>query len=65
MTREDLERRVLYLAHVSQTPVDKFVKELDKRDGWGEIHEQIINEKVMDLIEANAVLEEVPPGLTV
>ena len=65
VTREDLERRVLYLAHVSQTPVDKFVKELDKRDGWGEIHEQIINEKVMDLIEANAVLEEVPPGLTV
>ena len=65
VTREDLERRVLYLAQVSQTPVDKFVKELDKRDGWNEVHEQIINEKVVDLLESNAKLEEVAPGLTV
>ena len=65
VTREDLERRVLYLARVSQTPVDKFVKDLDKRDGWAEIHEQIINEKVVDVLEANAQLEEVAPGLTV
>ena len=65
VAREDLEHRVIYLAQASQTPVNKFVKELDKREGWGEIHEQILNEKVVDLLEANAKLEEVPPGLTV
>ena len=53
------------MARASQTPVDKFVKELDKRHGWGEVHERILNEKVVDFLEASAQLEEVPPGQTV
>jgi len=53
------------MANASQTPIDKFIKEIDKRKGWNEISEQILNEKVVDFLEANAQLEEVAPGLTV
>jgi len=65
VTQEDLKRHIYYMANASQTPIDKFIKEIDKRKGWNEISEQILNEKVVDFLEANAQLEEVAPGLTV
>ena len=43
-------------------PVDKFVKELQKRDGINEIYDQLLNEKVIGLLLEYAKVEEVTPA---
>jgi hypothetical protein len=45
-----------------QIPADKFLKDLQKRNGLIEIYDQIVNEKVMDFLQQNAKIEDVPPG---
>jgi hypothetical protein len=50
------------LAALYQIPADKFLKDLQKRNGLIEIYDQIMNEKVMELLQSNAQIEEVPPG---
>ena len=56
---QSLMQRVHMMAQQYQTPVEKFVKELQKNDGFGEIHEQMINEKVVDFLIQNAKVEDV------
>ena len=39
-----------------QIPLEKFLKDLQKRDGVPELYEQILHEKALDLLEKNAVM---------
>ncbi len=64
-TREELGQRVLAMAAQNQVEPGKFVKDLQKRNGLDQIHEQILFEKVIAFIEANAQIEEVPAGTSV
>jgi trigger factor len=62
VSQEDVARRVSQLAAMYQIPAEKFVKDLQKRNGVGEIYDQLVNEKVMDFLQENAKIEEVPAG---
>ena len=55
-------KRAQSLAALYQIPLDKFLKDLQKRDGVPELYEQILHEKALDLLEKNAAIEEVPPS---
>jgi trigger factor len=61
VTQEELAQRVYQLAASYQIPADKFIKDLQKRDGFGEIQTQVLNEKVVDLLQQHAKLEDVAP----
>jgi hypothetical protein len=43
-----------------QITPEKFLKDLQKRNGIIEIYDQIMNEKVIDFLQTNAKLEDVP-----
>jgi trigger factor len=60
VSQEEVVRRVHTMAAMYQIPVDKFIKDLQKRDGVGEIYEQLANEKVLELLQNNAKMETVP-----
>jgi trigger factor len=62
VSQEEIAHRIHYLASMYQIPPDKFAKDLQKRNGLIEIYDQIMNEKVIDLLQKNAALEEVPAG---
>lgn len=62
VSQEEIARRITYLAALYQIPADKFAKDLQKRNGLIEIYDQIMTEKVMEVLQKNAALEEVPPG---
>ena len=63
-TRDEITRRVLYLAQQYQVKPEKFIKQLEERNGIGQIQEQIVTSKVLDFLQLHAKIEEVPPGLT-
>jgi len=62
VAQEEIGQRVAYMAAVYKIPTDKFVKDLQKRNGFIEIYDQIMNEKVLELLEKEAKVEEVPEG---
>lgn len=62
VSQEEVARRVHTLAQMYQIPVEKFVKDLQKRNGFGEIYDQIANDKVLEMLQQNAKMEEVPAG---
>jgi len=62
VSQEEIARRVQYLAGLYQIPADKFLKDLQKRNGLIEVYDQIMNEKVIDFLQQNAKFEDVPPG---
>jgi hypothetical protein len=45
-----------------QIPQEKFVKDLQKRNGLIEVYDQVMNEKVIKFLEENAQVQDVPPG---
>jgi trigger factor len=57
-TQEDVIKRAQQLAMMYQIPMDQFVKDLQKRNGVNELYEQVVHEKVMDLLEKNAAITE-------
>ena len=61
VSQEEISRRIVYLASLYQIPPDKFVKDLQKRNGMIEIYDQVMNEKVLELLKANARIEDVAP----
>ena len=61
VTQEDLLQRIHQLAGMYQIKPEKFIKDLQKKNGFGEIHEQLLNEKVVDFLQQNATLEDVKP----
>src|SRR6185312_2946079 len=62
VSQEEVARRVQVMAQMYQIPFDKFVKDLQKRNGFVEIYDQLANEKVLEMIQQNAKIEEVPAG---
>ena len=58
--QKELTQRILFLADQYQIRPEKFIKQLQDRNGFGEIHEQILAAKTLDFLEKNAQVEEVP-----
>ncbi len=60
VAQEEILQRVQTLAAMYQIAPDKFLKDLQKRNGLIEIYDQIAHEKVMDFLENNAKVESGP-----
>jgi trigger factor len=61
VSREELMGRIVALANEREVKPEKLIKDLQKNDGFGAIHEQILLAKVVDFLEKHAVVEEVQP----
>jgi trigger factor len=62
VANEEVMQRIVQMARMYNMPPEKFAKDLQKRNGMIEIFDQIMNQKVMDVLEAAAKVEEVPAG---
>ena len=60
VAQEEILRRVQTLASVYQITPEKFLKDLQKRNGLVEIYDQLANEKVMEFLQNNAKIETAP-----
>ena len=60
--KEEITRRILSLAQQHQIKPEKLIKQLQERDGIGEIYQQILTSKALDFLESKAMIEEVPPA---
>ena len=59
VSQEDAMRRAQSLAMMNQVPIDQFVKDLQQRNGVNELYEQVLHEKVLELLEKNAAVTEI------
>ncbi len=57
-SQEDVLKRAQQLAMMNQIPFDQFVKDLQKRNGVNELYEQVLHEKVLELLESSAAITE-------
>jgi trigger factor len=64
VSQEEIGQRIHTLAAMYQIPPEKFAKDLQKRNGLIEIYDQIMNERVMEFLQTNAKIEDVPPNET-
>ncbi len=62
VSNEEIARRATTLAAMYQIPPEKFVKDLQKRNGLVEIYDQLAHEKVMEFLQQHAQIEDVPVG---
>jgi trigger factor len=60
VTQEEVLKRAQSLAMAYQIPLDKFIKDLQKRNGVAELYDQLAHEKVLAFLEQSAKIEEVP-----
>jgi trigger factor len=60
VTQEEVLQRAQQLAGMYQIPLEKFIKDLQKRNGINELFDQIAHEKVLEFLEINAKIENVP-----
>jgi trigger factor len=60
VTQEDVLREAQVIAATYQIPLEKFLKDLQKRNGVQELYEQATREKVLRFLEDNAKVETVP-----
>jgi trigger factor len=62
VAQEEIAVRINQLAATYQIPAPKFLKDLQKRNGLIEIYDQIMNEKVLDMLQKEAKVEDVAPA---
>ena len=62
VANEEVLRRVHALAGAYQVEPKKFLQDLQKRNGLIEVYDQLASEKVVELLQKNATIEEVPAG---
>ena len=62
VSQEEIAARIQTLAAMYQIPAEKFAQDLQKRNGLIEIYDQIMNEKVLEFLQQNARIENVPPA---
>ena len=62
VSQEEIAQRVHHLAGMYQIPADKFLRDLQKRNGLIEVYDQIMNVKVIDFLQQNAKIEDVRPA---
>jgi trigger factor len=60
VSQDEVLKRVQSLAMAYQIPLEKFLKDLQKRNGVVELYDQIAHEKVLAFLEQNAKIEEIP-----
>ncbi|HZF01366.1 MAG TPA: trigger factor [Methylomirabilota bacterium] len=60
VSQEEVLQRAQSLAAMYQIPLDKFIKDLQKRNGVHELYDQISHEKVLAFLEQNAKIEDAP-----
>ncbi|HTV61343.1 MAG TPA: trigger factor [Verrucomicrobiae bacterium] len=60
VSQEEILKRAQSLAAMYQISLDKFIKDLQKRDGVHELYDQVAHEKVLTFLENNAKVETVP-----
>lgn len=58
VTEQDVTHRVLEMAARYEIPVNKLVKDLQRRDGFGPLREQILTGKALDLLAGNVTVRE-------
>ena len=58
VSEQDVAQRVLAMASRYQIPVNKLVKDLQRRDGFGPLREQLLVGKALDLLTANVTVRE-------
>jgi len=63
VSQDEVLKRVQSLALAYQIPLEKFLKDLQKRNGVAELYDQIAHEKVLAFLEQNAKIEEVPAAV--
>ena len=63
VSQEDVLRRAQALAAMYQIPPEKFLKDLQKRNGVMELYDQVAHEKVLAFLEQNAKIEDVSPAV--
>ncbi len=63
VSQEEVLQRIQSLAAAYQIPPDKFVKDLQKRNGINELYDQISHEKVFHFLEINAKITDVPAAV--
>jgi trigger factor len=60
VSQEEVLQRIQSMSQAYQIPPDKFIKDLQKRNGINEIFDQIAHDKVLSFLENNAQIENVP-----
>jgi trigger factor len=60
--QHEMNTRITLMAQANQMAPQKFLQELEKRNGVAEVYQQIIHEKVLDFLHENAKIEDVPAG---
>lgn len=58
VAEQDVAQRVLEMAARYEIPVKKLVKDLQRRDGFGPLREQILAGKALDLLTSNVTVRE-------
>jgi trigger factor len=62
VSEQEVRDRILQMASLYEIPPDKFLADLQQRDGIIEIYDQLANEKVINVLQENAKIQEVAPG---
>lgn len=58
--QHEMNARIALMAQANQMAPQKFLQELEKRNGVAEVYQQIIHEKVLDFLHEHAKIEDVP-----
>jgi trigger factor len=58
----EMSARIALMAQANKMAPQKFLQELEKRNGVAEVYQQIIHEKVLDFLHEHAKIEDVPAG---
>ena len=59
ISEADLQARIVTLAKGYQMPLQKFVKELEEKNGVESVYREMLHEKVIDFLQENATFEDV------
>ncbi|HEX9048417.1 MAG TPA: trigger factor [Verrucomicrobiae bacterium] len=63
VSQEEVFKHAQQLAAMYRVPLDQFIKDLQKRNGVNELFDQVLHEKVIDLLEKNAAITEGTPAI--
>jgi len=58
VAEQDIAQRVIAMASQYEIPVNKLVKDLQRREGFGPLREQVLLGKALDLLAANVTVRE-------
>jgi trigger factor len=62
VSEQEVRERILQLSNMYEIPPEKFLADLQQRDGIMEIYDQLANEKVINVLQEHAKIQDVAPG---